>query len=88
MSTKTSYQPTLKDRVDSAIILCGFNLYSYCSAYGVQYTTLLKAIAGERGGRESRRVLRRLSAFFEEQGLNEMASELRETARLMEMEAA
>lgn len=88
MSTKTSYQPTLKDRVDSAIILCGFNLYSYCSAYGVNYGTLKKAIAGERGGRESRKVLNRIASFFEEQGMGDMAVELRDAARLMEMEAA
>jgi len=88
MSTKTIYQPNLKDHVDSALILCGFNLRTYSFAYGVNYNTLRMALMNERAGRESQKSLRRLSSFFEEQGMGDLAEELRESARLMEMEAA
>lgn len=84
---KTS-RPNLKKRVDSAIILCGFNLYSYCAAYGIEYNTLRRAIMCERTGGESQKTLRRLSSFFKEYGYGELAYELRETARLMEMGSA
>jgi len=88
MSTEIKYRPNLKDRVDATIILCGFNLFSYCGAYGVNYHNLKRAISGDRSGRESQKAMRRLSSFFEEQGFGDIADELRETARLMEMEAA
>lgn len=43
---------------------------------------------GERRGRESQKILRRLASFFEEQGYHELAQDLRSLARLWDKEAA
>jgi len=84
----STYQPTIRDRVDASLRLCGFNLFTVCPLMGINYSTARMTLGANGGGREARRVLRRLANFFEQNRDQELAQDLRSLAALMEMEAA